>query len=453
MNVPHILTIAGSDSGGGAGIQADLKTISMLGAYGLSVVTALTAQNTCGVTGIDAPPAQFVALQLKTVLDDITIHSAKTGMLFSASIIKAVAPFLAKKTYPLVVDPVCVSQSGHKLLEDDAVRSMADRIIPLADLLTPNIPEAELFTGMSIRSPEDACRAGEKLLELGPRAVLVKGGHLDSVTATDWLVCPGQKPLPLMQPRIDTKNNHGTGCTLSAAAATFLGQGLELTQSVRKAQQYLNLALRTSFNPGRGCGPVNHLAPLFKDRARPQVLDDLARSVARLAAMPGLAGLVPEVRMNMALALPFADCIDDVAAYSGRITCTRRGEVIPAGCPEFGASSHMAKVVLAARRVNPDISCALNIRFSDAIIEALDAIGVVAAWFDRADEPSYLKEREGSSLEWGTFDALSRHEEPTAVRAVCDRGEVGKEPIVRILAEDSDRLLRTVSSLLAALRS
>lgn len=427
--VPSILTIAGSDSGGGAGIQADLKTITVLGGYGLSVITALTAQNTRTVAGIEAPSPEFVALQMKTVLTDIPVAAAKTGMLFSAPIIRAVAPFLERKNFPLVVDPVCVAQSGAKLLEDDAVTAMVERIFPVADLLTPNIPEAELFTGMTIRGPEEICKAAEKLLEMGPRAVLLKGGHLDSLAATDWFASLDQKPLPLIQPRVQTQSLHGTGCTLSAAIATCLGLGLDLLSAVRKAQQYLNLGLRSAFPLGGGAGPVNHLAPLFKERAR----------------------LVPEGGMNLALAVPYADVPDEVAAFSGRITATRRGAILVSGCPEFGASPQLAKVLLAARRHNPEALCVLNLRLDDDLPEALERAGLVAVTFDRAEEPGYLKERDGGPLEWGTYEALARHPEPVGVDAVCDGGEFAKEPMARLFAEDVEDLLRKLGLILTEL--
>ncbi|WP_415519235.1 MAG: bifunctional hydroxymethylpyrimidine kinase/phosphomethylpyrimidine kinase [Desulfovibrio aminophilus] len=449
--VPSILTIAGSDSGGGAGIQADLKTITVLGGYGLSVITALTAQNTRTVAGIEAPSPEFVALQLKTVLTDIPVAAAKTGMLFSAPIIRAAAPFLARKNFPLVVDPVCVAQTGAKLLEDDAVAAMLERIFPVADLLTPNIPEAELFTGMTIRGPEDICRAAEKLLDLGPKAVLVKGGHLESLAATDWYAAPDQKPLPLIQPRVNTHSLHGTGCTLSAAIATGLGQGLDMLSAVRAAQRYLNLGLRSAFPLGGGAGPVNHLAPLFKERARRGVLESLAEAGPRLAALRGLARVVPESSMNLALAVPHADAVDEVAAYSGRITATRRDEILISGCPEFGAAPNLAQVLLAARRHNSEAACVLTLRLDDSVVGAMERAGLVAAWFDRAEEPSYLKDREGSILEWGTYEALARHPEPAAVDAVCDRGEVGKEPQARLLGEDVDDLLRKLGLLLTEL--
>lgn len=267
---PCILTIAGSDSGGGAGIQADLKAMTALGGFGMSVVTALTAQNGLGVAGIHAPDPGFVALQLTTVLDGFPVAGAKTGMLFSAPVIHAVADVLdARKTFPLVVDPVSVSQSGHRLLREDAVDALVRRMLPLADLLTPNRPEAEMLAGMDVATKGDARRAVCRILAMGPKAVLLKGGHFEgSGDLVDWLGLPGAEGgepviMALAQPRVDTPNNHGTGCTLSAAIATCLGRGMQLRPAVERAQRYLNLCLRESYTPGQGAGPPNHAAPLI----------------------------------------------------------------------------------------------------------------------------------------------------------------------------------------------
>ena len=261
---PNILTIAGSDSGGGAGIQADLKTMTAMGAFGMSVITALTAQNGLGVTGIHAPEPGFAALQLRTVLEGFPIHGAKTGMLFNAGIIHALADILDGETFPLVVDPVCVSTSGHKLMEEDGIMALRERLFSRATLLTPNRPEAETFTGVSIRTDDDAIEAGTRLLDMGVQAVLMKGGHVEGkpIFVTDWLLEKGREPVALRQPHVDTQNSHGTGCTLSAAIATQLGFGLPLRIAVTKAQEFLNLALRHSYAPGKGFGPVNHMAGL-----------------------------------------------------------------------------------------------------------------------------------------------------------------------------------------------
>ncbi len=443
---PTILTIAGSDSGGGAGIQADLKTIAMLGGFGASVITALTAQNTQAVIGIHPAPPEFVVRQYEAVTSDLTVRAAKTGMLFSAEIIRALAEPLSRRDFPLVVDPVCVAQSGARLLEESAVTEIVRTLFPLSDLVTPNIPEAELFTGLRIKNSDDICEAAERMLALGPKAVLIKGGHMDSPAATDWYATPGQKPLPLMQSRVQTRNLHGTGCTLSAAIAAHMGLGNDMLASVRKAQAYLHAALRASYPVGAGGGSPNHAVPLIKEQARLGLLDELARMGRVLAMLPRFSRLIPEVRSNLVLCLPYADDVNDVAAFSGRITCTRRGEVILAGGPEFGASSHMARVLLAARRRNMALSCALNIACDEGTLSALKRGGFVLAGFDRADEPA--GDGNCGTMDWGTLTAFESAKDPHAIDAVVDMGGPGKEPMVRLLAKDGEELLRKVRRVL-----
>lgn len=452
MKTPaNILTIAGSDSGGGAGIQADLKTITLMGCYGLSVITALTAQNTTEVADIHAPPADFTAKQLGVVLEDIPVAAAKTGMLFSEDIVRAVAEALGAKTFPLVVDPVCVSHTGARLLKPEAEKAMWEVMLPLADLVTPNRHEAELMAGMKIETPEDIAPAAVRILDMGASAVLIKGGHFEGEDIVDWLCVPGQAPRAMPVRRIMTGNTHGTGCVLSAAVASALGMGMDLYQAVRAAQKFLNLGLRAAYKLGRGEGPPNLLARYFRVQEERKTLEELSRSAARLLGIPDLFRLIPEVRMNLALALPWAESVDDVAAFSGRITCSRSGRVMIPGCPEFGASSHMAKVVLAAARYRPDIRSAANIRFSQDTVKAVQKAGLTLAWFDRAGEPDSVKQREGSSLEWGTSRAFAEAIDPRQVDAVADRGEPGKEPMIRVLGKDSlevaDRLRRIAESM------
>lgn len=446
--LPCVLTIAGSDSGGGAGIQADLKTISVLGAYGASVITALTAQNTRTVAAIHAPSPEFVVTQMKTVTEDIRIDAAKTGMLFSESIIKALAPFFRKKNYPLVVDPVCVAQSGGKLLKEDAVEAMVKYVFPHADILTPNIPEAELFAGMKIETQDHVEQAAAKLLKMGPKAVLIKGGHMESITSTDWFAHGGHKPIPLIQQRVETKNNHGTGCTLSAAIATGLAQGLEPLKAVKRAQKYLNLALRAGFDVGEGSGPPNHLAPLMKEASKTDVLEELDGAGRRLMVMPGFAELVPNVRMNLAVAVPFADGEDDIAAFTGGILSTRNGDVTVAGYPRFGASLHVAKGLIAARRVTPHMRCMLNLRQTPEVVEALERADLVAAWADETSKPPYVRAEDGSWEEWLVYDTMRTHETPELVAAVCDRGGPGREPLVRLLGESCQDIMARLCSLI-----
>jgi hydroxymethylpyrimidine/phosphomethylpyrimidine kinase len=259
--IPNVLTIAGSDSGGGAGIQADLKAFSALGAYGASVITALTAQNTRGVTAIHTPDASFVTAQLDGVFDDIRIDAVKIGMLANAQIVRAVADALRRhRPSHVVLDTVMISKSNHALLAPDAVDAVRDELLPLADLLTPNLPEAAALLGVPAAADESAMVSqGEALRALGARAVLMKGGHLAAADSPDWLIEAGGT-LRVGGPRVPVKNTHGTGCTLSSAIAALLPQRRDLASAVVDAKQYLTGALEHSarLDVGHGVGPVHH---------------------------------------------------------------------------------------------------------------------------------------------------------------------------------------------------
>ena len=258
----RVLTIAGSDSGGGAGIQADLKTFAANGCYGLSVITALTAQNTQGVRAIHAAPVDFVAQQLDAVLPDIGADAVKIGMLFSPELIETVARKLQEyRVERIVFDPVMVAQSGDKLLRDDAVAALKTHLIPLAEVLTPNIPEASVLLGRKIVRLEEMAGAACDLAALGCRNVLVKGGHLEGAASDDCLYLGGeQRVVRLPGARLETRNNHGTGCTLSSAIAARLAHGDDVETAVRRAKEYITEAIRAgaAYDIGHGHGPVHH---------------------------------------------------------------------------------------------------------------------------------------------------------------------------------------------------
>ena len=257
VNVPKAMTIAGSDSGGGAGIQADLKTFSALGVYGSSTLTAITAQNTVGVTMVHEIPIDIIVAQIDAVLSDIGADAVKTGMLASSAIVETVAEEMERhQVSRLVVDPVMVAKSGDRLLREDAVEALRTRLIPLAAVVTPNIPEAEALTGLKIETDEDVRRAAEAIIQLGARAVVVKGGHREG-PATD-LFYDGARFQEFSAPRIDTVNTHGTGCTFASAVAAGLAKGLEVVESVELAKDYVTEAIRRSFPVGQGHGPLHH---------------------------------------------------------------------------------------------------------------------------------------------------------------------------------------------------
>jgi hydroxymethylpyrimidine/phosphomethylpyrimidine kinase len=255
--VVRALSIAGSDSGGGAGIQADLKTFQALGVWGMTAVTAVTVQNTKGVTGYQEVAPDKVAEQVRAVVTDIGVDAAKTGMLASAGIIDAVAETIEDIGLPnLVVDPVSMSKHGHPLLTDDAVDALRSRMLPLATLVTPNLPEAALLAGFPVVSREDMERAGWRILDLGPGAVLVKGGHLEGEDATDLLLRPEGIEV-VRGERIETPHTHGTGCVLSAAIASHLALGANLLEAVARGKAFVTEAIRRHLEIGEGIGPVN----------------------------------------------------------------------------------------------------------------------------------------------------------------------------------------------------
>jgi hydroxymethylpyrimidine/phosphomethylpyrimidine kinase len=255
--VARALTIAGSDSGGGAGIQADLKTFALLGVWGTSAITAVTVQNTRGVEGFAEVPSETVAAQIRAVVTDIGVDAAKTGMLASREIVEAAASALEETAVPnLVVDPVFVSKHGHALLHPSAVEGLRTRIVPLATVVTPNLPEAAGLAGVEVTDPEGMRRAGEAILGLGARSVLVKGGHLHGGAADDLLVTPEGETW-LEGERLPTTHTHGTGCVLSAAIAAWLARGEPLEEAVRRGKAFVTEAIRHSLPLGHGIGPVS----------------------------------------------------------------------------------------------------------------------------------------------------------------------------------------------------
>jgi hydroxymethylpyrimidine/phosphomethylpyrimidine kinase len=263
-SVRKALTIAGSDSGAGAGIQADLKTFAALGAYGASAITAITAQNTVGVTRVFALSPKLVAAQIDAVVNDIGAHALKTGMLANAPIIEVVAMKVRQhKLKNLVVDPVMVAASGDLLIKKDAIGALRSRLIPLAAVVTPNIPEAEQLTAMRLRNSEDIKEAARRIVAMGAKVVVIKGGHRKG-PALD-LFFDGKKFRALSAARIRTKNTHGTGCTFSAAIAAYLAKGESVERAVALAKQYITAAIRQGFAVGAGHSPVHHFYRFWKD--------------------------------------------------------------------------------------------------------------------------------------------------------------------------------------------
>jgi hydroxymethylpyrimidine/phosphomethylpyrimidine kinase len=435
------LTIAGSDSGAGAGIQADLKTFAALGVYGMSAITSVTAQNTLGVQGVYDLPPEAVTRQIESTLSDIGAQAIKTGMLSNAGIIHAVAECL--RTFsgiPVVVDPVMVSKSGAALLDPAAVGALIKQLFPLAAVITPNLHEVKALIQFEVRNVEDMKEAARRLLDLGSATVVVKGGHLAG-PAVDMLY-NGTDFEVFEAPRIETKNTHGTGCSFASAIAAELAKGQDIRPAVGLAKDYLLEAIRYAEPLGGGHGPPQHFHALYRAAEKQSVLDRLSSAVRSLESA-GAGHLVPEVQSNMGMGLTGARTAQDVAAFPGRLIRLRQ-DMRAVAAPEFGASSHIARIILTVMRHDPNRRAVMNIRYSEKILTACQMLNLTIGSFDRHQEPEEVKIREGSSLEWGTQHVIQTM--GTVPDIIYDLGDEGKEPMIRVIATDpaqiADRVIR-----------
>jgi len=447
--VPVAITIAGSDSGGGAGIQADLKTFAALGVHGTTAITCVTAQNTYSVTAIECVKPEIVREQIRQVAEDIGIDAGKTGMLYTEEIIRAVSEEISKYNFPLIVDPVMVAKSGAPLLKPEAEDALKEHLLPLATVVTPNRFEAERLIGREVRSIEDAEKAAEEICSMGPRAVVIKGGHLDiSGEAIDILYYAGEHK-HFRAPRLAEKTTHGTGCSFSAAIAAFIARGEDIPSAVKHAKDFIIDAIKFGIGIGRGTGPVNPLATLYREAAKYSVLKSVDEARRILESTQYIAELVPEVGINVAMALPHAESIRDVAAIPGRLM-KAFNSVRSSSPPEFGASSHLARYLLEIMRYDPEKRAAINIKFSTEIIELLRGMNLKISFYDRREEPAEIKHVEGMSIPWGVRQAISRIGEVPDV--IYHMGDFGKEPMIVIFGKDAAELARMIAELSLRLR-
>ncbi len=438
----RILTIAGSDSGGGAGIQADLKAITLLDGFGMSVITALTAQNTLGVQAIHEVPAPFVETQIDSVLSDIGADAIKTGMLANADIVTVVAKKIRQyKVEKVVVDPVMVAKSGDPLLRKDARETLIKRLLPLSTVVTPNLMEASVLSGLKVRSIEEMQKAAHRIYDLGPKHVIVKGGHLKG-KAID-LLYDGGRYEEIEGPRIETKNTHGTGCTFASAIATFLARGDTVSEAAKKGKIFITLAIQSSLALGKGTGPTNPSAYVLREMERYRVIQELKKAVEVLKDEK-MGYLIPEVSSNLGYALPNAEGVEDVAAFPGRII-RYKDSLATFSSPEFGASQHVANIILTVMQFDPEYCSAMNIRYSKENVARLRGKGFFVGYFNRRFEPKKVKTKEGSSLEWGVGEVLRKMRRVPDF--IYDEGDVGKEPMIRVLGKNP---LEVVNKILKA---
>ena len=457
---PVALTVASSDSGGGAGVQADLQTFAAHDVHGTSAVTAVTAQHTRGVESTHVLPTDEVTAQVDAVADDFAVDAVKTGMLATEDVVRTTHDRLAALDAPVVVDPVMVATSGDRLLDRAAERAYDD-LLADATLATPNVDEAEVLADRDVDSAADARDAALAIRETGVDAVLVTGGHLHDVEESERdeghdavvadVLVTGDDVYTFEHPRVADAATHGSGCTLSATIAARLAHATTdedgslnagaLVDAVDAATGFLERAVRYHHDVGEGAGSVQHLVDARTSGAITTVARDVERVVAALEnATAPVAELVPEVGTNVVGAPPHADRVADTVAIDGRLARTHRG-VRATGGVRPGASSHVARFLLAAREHHPELRYAANCRYDDVVADALDALEWPVAAYDRKDEPADAP----GTMDWGADHAYGdANSRPVAV---VDRGAHGKEPMTKLATETPDALLDRLTTL------
>ncbi|HKX96973.1 MAG TPA: bifunctional hydroxymethylpyrimidine kinase/phosphomethylpyrimidine kinase, partial [Candidatus Nitrosocosmicus sp.] len=429
-----VMTIAGSDSSAGAGIQADIKTFSALGVYGTTVITTLTAQNTRTISDILVVPSKFFKNQLTTTLDDIKPDVIKIGVLYSKSIINIVKDILKNFENPIVVDPVLYSGTGIKLLDDDSFEQFKREIIPLSYVITPNLKEAQFLSKIIISNMNDMTKAAYEIFKLGPSNIIIKGGHdaAKDRKIVDFLFRDKNiEPQQIVHKRLKIDETHGTGCNFSAAIASFLAKGYDISESFQLANSYVYEALQNSNQIGSGVLVTNPLYRMYDNSEKFKVLIELQDSVSVLERMPNFFKLIPETKTNFVYSIEKPKNFDDIAGVLGRITNFGFNIRTP-NVVQFGTSFHVSNALLAATKFNSLFRSAINIRNNPSIINICEN-NFRCSSYCRNNETQEIKKVEGSSIKWGISEAF--RQEPDA-DLVYHAGDFGKEPMVIMFGQN-----------------
>jgi hydroxymethylpyrimidine/phosphomethylpyrimidine kinase len=435
------LTIAGSDTSSGAGIQADLKTFSALGVYGTSVITALTAQNTRKVIKIEEVKPAIVRAQIDAVLSDIKIDAVKIGMVYSKGIIGAVVTGLKNFRKPIILDPIFKAGTGAVLMRSDAYPSFVNKLIPLASVITPNIMEAEKLAGMKIKNSQDARIAAQKITVLGVNSVIIKGGHMQGRLVTDLLYHKGEF-FELRGERIESGRLHGAGCMFSAALTAEMAKGRHFLDAAKFANTFVRRTITNAQNIGKGL----RVPSLEQKRSTNALLAELQDAVDRLESIDGLGAIIPESQSNIVFARAYAESINNIAGVRGRIV-KLNGGVKAASIVDFGASKHVASALLAMMLLHDrTIRSAMNIKYNEKLVAICEELGLKVSSYDRKSEPQEIKTREGSSVLWGIKQAIAKINATPDV--VYHKGDWGKEPMILVFGKQPADVVRKIVAIL-----
>ena len=424
------LTVAGSDSIGGAGVQADVKAMSVIGVHATSVITAVTAQNTQGVDSIFPIPAEFVQEQLESVLRDCDIKAVKTGMLYSADIVETVADILEDHEAPLIVDPIMVSGTGDALSDDSLVRAMRKKLLPICELVTPNKMEAEILADMKIKSNDDLLLACELIGKQGS-SVLMTGGHFNTPNVVDYLYLSSEFTR-LEYPRLK-RAGHGSGCVLSSYITANMAKGLDIVNAVMKSRETMQEAVASQYTIGRGDQVINPMVQMKGETDKFKVLEELdAASKRILNLVPN--EFVPRTGMNIALALKDASGPEEIAAIDKRMV-VHNGMLKKNGPAKFGAAEHLSYVLMSAMKHDPETRCAMSIAYSDDVMDIMEEVGFNTVSVNMTRDKILEATEEAISKAKGIPDAIA------------DKNSK-KNRIIRILAKDTGDMFKKLDEIL-----
>jgi hydroxymethylpyrimidine kinase / phosphomethylpyrimidine kinase / thiamine-phosphate diphosphorylase len=438
------LSIAGSDSAGGAGIQADIKTIASLGVYPCTVITAITAQNTKGISHILSIDAYTVRKQIESILNDITVHSIKIGLVMNEEIISAVSRSLLHKKIPVVLDPIITSTSGTKFLSNAFLGEFRASLIPLSDLITPNIPEAEKLSGIRILNESSLVEAANYLLDLGAKNVIIKGGHVkDSKIIFNVLVNKKGEKRSFNSPRIRVDKIHGNGCNFSSAVTAFMARNYSIAESCYCANLLVSNSIMDAIKIGKGMRINSPYFSIYDNALRYEVIQELNRALKYLTKIPSFGSIIPETQSNFTYALPFAKGIKDVAGVDGRIVKLIH-TFKPTSNVEFGVSQHVARAVIAYMRFNMYMRSAINIKLDTKLIGICKELFIVSS-YDRLEESPKLNSKEGTTISWGISRAL---EKVATAEVIYHTGGFGKEPMILVFGENPLSVVKKIAKIL-----
>ena len=421
------LSIAGSDPSAGAGIQADLKTFAALGVYGLTVVSAITSQNTSKFSKAGEVSSDMIQSQIQSVLSDFNIDVIKIGMVYSSSSIKAIHSELKNTKIPIVLDPVFESTTGGVLLQNEAFSLFKKLLVPLSFVITPNIPEAERLTGMKIRTPRDVRLAAAKIHRMGAENIIIKGGHFDGKTVTDY-VLEKAKFYSFSAKRIN-RTTHGGGCNFSASLAANIAKGNNFKDAVKFAKEFSFNSIVNSQKIGKG---------VFVTRLKSDEIEkDLSHAISKFINLKNISKYIPEVQTNFVFARKNAKSLNDVLGVSGRIVKVENGAVV-VGSLKYGGSKHVGSAVLEMIKKFPAIRSCINIKYDKEFIKNAISKKLEVSHYERRVEPAKTRNKEGNTISWGIKNAIKSSK---PVDLIFHKGDLGKEPMIMIFGTNPNTVL------------